>query len=297
LTSCARRRASKASRPPSCTASTLAAFYKRIPVGHVEAGLRSGDMAQPWPEEMNRRVTDVIADQFYAPTPTSRDNLLREGVPAERIFVTGNTVIDALHEVVRQIDRRADLAAELDARFGMLDRTKPLLLVTGHRRENFGAPFRSLCEAIRDLAAAHAIDVVYPVHLNPNVRTAVNAVLAGVANVHLIEPQEYLPFVALMRRAHVILTDSGGIQEEAPALGKPVFVMRNVTERPEAVAAGTVELVGTDRTRIFDAVSRVLTDRAAYERMSRAANPYGDGEAAGRIAALLAGRPFRAFAA
>jgi UDP-N-acetylglucosamine 2-epimerase len=276
-------------------AASLAAFYARIPVGHVEAGLRSGDPLQPWPEELNRRVTDVIADRFFAPTATSRANLLRENVPAGQIFVTGNTVIDALHEVVNQIDRQADLRSDLDRRFAFLDPSRRVLLVTGHRRENFGAPFQSLCEAIRDLVTSHPIQVVYPVHLNPNVRSAVHAVLQGVPNVHLIEPLEYVPFVELMRRAYVILTDSGGVQEEAPALGKPVFVMRNVTERPEAVAAGTVALVGTDRARIVRDVSTVLTQPRAYDRMSLAHNPYGDGRAASRIAASLANRPVEEF--
>lgn len=268
-------------------AATLAAFYKRVPVAHVEAGLRSGDPLQPWPEEINRRVTDVVADRFFAPTSRSRDNLLKENVPAQAIHVTGNTVIDALLDVVERIGRRRDLVAGLERRFAVLDPERPILLVTGHRRENFGAPFESLCEAIRDLALSQRIQVVYPVHLNPNVQSAVRRVLAGVAHVHLIAPLDYFPFVYLMMRSHVVLTDSGGIQEEAPSLGKPVFVMRNVTERPEAVEAGTVRLVGTDRERIFGAVSEVLADRAAYERMSRAHNPYGDGKASRRIADIL----------
>ncbi|KAA5602528.1 non-hydrolyzing UDP-N-acetylglucosamine 2-epimerase [Blastochloris sulfoviridis] len=268
-------------------AATLAAFYRRVPVAHVEAGLRSGDPLQPWPEEINRRVTDVVADRFFAPTARSRDNLLKENVPAQAIHVTGNTVIDALLDVVERIRRRPDLVVGLERRFAFLDAKRPILLVTGHRRENFGAPFESLCEAIRDLALSQHIQVVYPVHLNPNVQSAVRRVLGGVTHVHLIEPLDYLPFVYLMMRAHVVLTDSGGIQEEAPSLGKPVFVMRNVTERPEAVEAGTVRLVGTDRERIFNAVSEVLADRAAYERMSRAHNPYGDGKASRRIADIL----------
>jgi UDP-N-acetylglucosamine 2-epimerase len=278
-------------------AASLSAFYKKIPVGHVEAGLRSGDPSQPWPEEINRRVTDVIADQLFAPTARSRDNLLRENVPADKIYVTGNTVIDALLEISERIDRKSELAAELAARFNFLDGDRPLLLVTGHRRESFGQPFLSLCEAIRDLAETHPIDVVYPVHLNPNVQTAVRQVLGNVPRVHLIEPLDYLPFVYLMKRSHVILTDSGGIQEEAPSLGKPVFVMRNVTERPEAVEAGTVQLVGTDRRRIFESVSTVLTDETAYQRMSRAHNPYGDGRAARRIAAIISNRGALEFAA
>ena len=272
-------------------AASLAAFYRKLAIGHVEAGLRSGNMLQPWPEEMNRRVTDVVAAAFFAPTEGARQNLVRENVPAARIHVTGNTVVDALHDVVGMIATRPGLAAELDARFSFLDPGRPILLVTGHRRENFGAPFLSLCEAIAELVRAHPIQVVYPVHLNPNVQEPVRAVLGGVDHVHLIEPLDYLPFVHLMQKSHVILTDSGGIQEEAPSLGKPVFVMRNVTERPEAVEAGTVRLVGTDRDRIFGAVSEVLTDAAAYDRMSRAHNPYGDGNASARIADILRHSP------
>lgn len=278
-------------------AASLAAFYHKCPVGHVEAGLRSHNMAQPWPEEMNRRVTDVITDHYFAPTRSSRDNLLREAVPAEKIHVTGNTVIDALHQTVARLEARQDLAAEINERFAFLDPKLPILLVTGHRRENFGAPFLSLCEAIKELAQRHPIQVVYPVHLNPNVQEAVHAVLAGQPRVHLIAPLDYLPFVALMKRSHVILTDSGGIQEEGPSLGKPVFVMRNVTERPEAVEAGTVRLVGTDKERILAEVGRVLTDRAAYDAMGEAHNPYGDGRASQRIAAALLGRSYEPFAA
>jgi UDP-N-acetylglucosamine 2-epimerase (non-hydrolysing) len=271
-------------------AASIAAFYKNVPVAHVEAGLRSGDPQQPWPEEMNRRVTDVIADLFFAPTARSRDNLLREGVRAEAIHVTGNTVIDALLETATHIERKPALAAELAQKFAFLDPALPILLVTGHRRENFGAPFLSLCGAIRDLVRAHPIQAVYPVHLNPKVQSAVRQVLDGVSQAHLIEPLDYLPFVYLMKRSYVILTDSGGIQEEGPLFGKPVFVMRNVTERPEAVEAGTVKLVGTDSDRIFAQVSDVITDPAAYDRMSRAHNPYGDGRAGRRIAAILAQR-------
>jgi len=278
-------------------AASLAAFYHKIPVAHVEAGLRSGDTMQPWPEEVNRRVTDVIADVFFAPTTRSRDNLLAENVPAQKVHVTGNTVIDALLGIVERLEGRPNIAAELEKRFGFLDPVRPILLVTGHRRENFGAPFLSLCEAIRDLALAHPIQVVYPVHLNPSVRSAVGQVLTGVPNVHLIEPLDYLPFVYLMKRSHVVLTDSGGIQEEAPSLGKPVFVMRNVTERPEAVDAGTVKLVGTDRHRIFEDVTDVLSNPASYQRMSRAHNPYGDGKASRRIADILANRSVQEFCA
>jgi UDP-N-acetylglucosamine 2-epimerase len=268
-------------------AASLAAFYQKIPVGHVEAGLRTGNRMQPWPEEINRRVTDVIADLFLAPTPGSRDNLVRENVDPAKIHVTGNTVIDALFETVAMIDRDEGLARLLAARFGYLRDDRKLIIVTGHRRENFGAAFDNLCRGIADLARAHPIQVVYPVHLNPNVQKPVREILSGVENVHLIEPLDYLPFVYLMKRSHLILSDSGGIQEEAPSLGKPVFVMRDVTERPEAVEAGTVKLVGTDRSRIFQAVSEVLLHRDKYDAMSHAHNPYGDGMAATRIARIL----------
>ncbi len=278
-------------------AASLAAYYKKIPVAHVEAGLRSGDPLQPWPEEINRHVTDVIADMFFAPTRRSRDNLLQENVPAWAVHVTGNTVVDALLTVVAQIERRQDLRARLADRFAFLNPAKPILLVTAHRRENFGAPLRRICLAIRDLARAFPIQVVYPVHLNPNVQQTVRHVLAGAANVHLIEPLDYLAFVYLMQRSHVVLTDSGGLQEEASALGKPIFVMRKVTERPEALEAGTVKLVGTERAKIFAHIAEVLTDKAAYDRMSRAHNPYGDGQAARRIADILARGATMEFAA
>lgn len=278
-------------------AASLAAFYHKCRVGHVEAGLRSHNLSQPWPEEMNRRVTDVITDLYFAPTASSRENLLKETVPAGKIHVTGNTVIDALQQTVARIETNPTISAAMATRFDFLDPGLPILLVTGHRRENFGAPFLSLCEAIKDLAHRHPIQVVYPVHLNPNVQQAVHAVLAGQERVHLIAPLDYLPFVALMKRSHVILTDSGGIQEEGPSLGKPVFVMRNVTERPEAVDAGTVRLVGTDRERIVAEVGRVLTDPVAYAAMSEAHNPYGDGRASERITAALLGRWYDPFSA
>ena len=271
-------------------AASLACYYHKIPVGHVEAGLRSGDPLQPWPEENNRRMTDVIADLLFAPTEDACNKLLAEGVRRDRIVVTGNTVIDALLATVALIDSDSAQRSALDDQFSFLDRSKPIVLVTGHRRENFGQPFLDLCIAIADLARAHPIEVVYPVHLNPNVQAPVRAILSGVEGVHLVAPLDYLPFVYLMRRSHVILTDSGGIQEEAPSLGKPVFVMRNVTERPEAVHAGVVKLVGTDRDRIFAEVSAVLSSDRLYRDMSRRQNPYGDGLAAGRIAAVLSGR-------
>lgn len=268
-------------------AATLAAFYQQIPVGHVEAGLRTRLKNLPWPEEVNRRTTDLISDWHFAPTQSSARNLLNEGAPEARIFVTGNTVIDTLFAATRIIDSRPELKVQLEKQFSFLDPNRPLLLVTGHRRESFGAPFENLCLAIKDLSEAHTIDVVYPVHLNPNVQAPVRKTLAGLDRVHLIEPLEYLPFVYLMQRSHLILTDSGGIQEEAPSLGKPVFVMREVTERPEAVAAGTVKLVGTNRKQIFEQVSAALTDGVVYAAMNRAINPYGDGNASKRIAHIL----------
>ena len=271
-------------------ATSIACYYRKIPVGHVEAGLRSYDMHQPWPEEMNRRVTDLVADRLFAPTSQSRANLLAERVPAENVFVTGNTVIDALQSALKLVESDAGHQRRFAERFAFLDDNLPVVLVTGHRRESFGQPFRDLCHAIRDLAEELPVRVVYPVHLNPNVQQPVREILGGVPRVHLIEPLDYLPFVQLMSRSHVILTDSGGIQEEAPSLGKPVFVMRNVTERPEAVAAGVVKLVGTGRRRIFEEVAAVLTDRSRYDAMSRRQTPYGDGKASQRIAGIVAGR-------
>lgn len=267
-------------------AGSLAAYYARVPVGHVEAGLRTGNKHSPFPEEINRKLTGAVADLHFAPTPTARDNLLREGVDAAAIEVTGNTVIDALLSVVQRIEGDAQLRESFARRFHFLAPGRRIVLVTGHRRENFGQGFRNICEALADIAQAHPdVDVVYPVHLNPNVRGPVNDILAprGLGNVHLIEPLDYLPFVYLMNRSHVIVTDSGGIQEEAPSLGKPVVVMRDTTERPEAVQAGTVRLVGTARERIVEAVGQLLSDPQAYAAMSHAHNPYGDGQAVGRI--------------
>ena len=274
-------------------AATLAAFYLRIPVGHVEAGLRTGNLYSPWPEEANRRLTSALAAMHFAPTPTSRDNLLRENVPGERIFVTGNTVIDALLAVRDKLDASAELRARMQAGAAFLRSDARLLLITGHRRENFGGGFERICDAIAALAARYPdLDLVYPVHLNPNVQEPVRRLLSGISNVHLIEPLDYLPFVHLMTRATLILTDSGGIQEEAPSLGKPVLVMRDTTERPEAVEAGTVRLVGTDGRTIVEGVSRLLDDAGEYRRMSVAHNPYGDGHACGRIVAALRARAF-----
>jgi UDP-N-acetylglucosamine 2-epimerase (non-hydrolysing) len=267
----------------STFAAALAAFYRRIPVGHVEAGLRTGDIYAPWPEEMNRKLTDAITDLHFAPTETARQNLLREGVVDSGIFVTGNTVIDALHLVLDRLRADGDTYAGLERDLPYPTAGRRLVLVTGHRRENFGQGFENICRALADLAGRGDIDVVYPVHLNPNVREPVNRILGDVAGVHLIEPVEYLPFVYLMERSHIIITDSGGIQEEAPSLGKPVLVMRDVTERPEAVDAGTVKLVGTERRSIVEACQVLLDDDEAYAAMSRAHNPYGDGTAAQQI--------------
>ena len=269
-------------------AAALAAFYARVPVGHVEAGLRTGNLQAPWPEEANRRLTAPLTRLHFAPTERARQNLLAEGLSAADIHVTGNTVIDALLSVVARIQADAALEAELAARFPFLEAGKRLVLVTGHRRENFGEGFEQICLALRDIAARDDVQALYPVHLNPQVQEPVNRILAGVGNAFLIPPQDYLPFVHLMSRAHLILTDSGGIQEEAPSLGKPVLVMRETTERPEAVDAGTVRLVGTDRARIVAEAARLLDDDDAYAAMARAHNPYGDGQAARRIAGIIA---------
>ena len=269
-------------------AATLAAFYQRIPVGHVEAGLRTGNLYSPWPEEANRKLTGALAALHFAPTTASRDNLLRENVPPGRVFVTGNTVIDALLRVTERLSAEPALAHAQAARFPMLRDDARLVLITGHRRENFGGGFERICQAVARLARHFPdADFLYPVHLNPNVREPVNRLLSGIDNVHLIEPQDYLPFVWLMSRSHLILTDSGGIQEEAPSLGKPVLVMRDTTERPEAVEAGTVQLVGTDLEGIVAGVATLLTDDDAYRRMSFAHNPYGDGKACERVVDIL----------
>lgn len=269
-------------------AASLAAFYQRIPVGHVEAGLRTGDLYSPWPEEANRTLTGHLAVWHFAPTENSRQNLLRENLQDARIFVTGNTVIDALFWVRDRVLTDASLHAGLSEQYPFLDASKKMILVTGHRRESFGRGFEQICHALAEIAAQHPdVQIVYPVHLNPNVSEPVNRILGHIDNVILIEPQDYLPFVWLMNRAWLILTDSGGIQEEAPSLGKPVLVMREMTERPEAVEAGTVRLVGTDRQRIVEEVTRLLRDEDEYETMSRAHNPYGDGQACSRILTAL----------
>jgi UDP-N-acetylglucosamine 2-epimerase (non-hydrolysing) len=262
--------------------ASLASYYERIPVGHVEAGLRTGNIYSPWPEEINRKVAGTIARLHFAPTEQSKQNLLAENVPDEHIFVTGNTVIDALLEVVDKLQGDPLKSAEFDETFG-IDPSRRMILVTGHRRESFGDGFRRICDALVRLANREDVQIIYPVHLNPNVKGPVEDRLGSLARVNLIPPQSYLPFVHLMRRADIILTDSGGVQEEAPSLGKPVLVMRDTTERPEAVDAGTVKLVGTDSDLIFQEVSKLLDDPSAYEAMSRAHNPYGDGRASSRI--------------
>jgi len=270
-------------------AAAIAAFYRQIRVGHVEAGLRTGDLAAPWPEEGNRKLTTGITDLHFAPTVTSRQNLLNEGVSADRIFVTGNTVIDALLMMRERLNADRDLRTALDSRYAWLRPDSRLILVTGHRRENFGAGFENICHALVQLATRFPdCQILYPVHLNPNVREPVYRILGSIPNVRLDEPADYQPFVYLMNRSTLIITDSGGVQEEAPSLGKPVLVMRDVTERPEAVQAGTVRLVGTDTDRIVAEATRLLTDPAAYQSMSRAINPYGDGRATERIVEVLA---------
>ncbi|MBB3192214.1 UDP-N-acetylglucosamine 2-epimerase (non-hydrolyzing) [Halomonas cerina] len=269
-------------------ATTLAAYYQQIPVGHVEAGLRTGNLYSPWPEEANRKLTGALAELHFAPTERSSQNLLEEGIAPAKVHVTGNTVIDALLEVVAKLENSGTFQQQFAEQFDFLDADRKLILVTGHRRESFGGGFERICQALHDTAAAHPdTQIVYPVHLNPNVLEPVKRLLSDIDNVHLIEPLDYLPFVYLMNRAHLILTDSGGVQEEAPSLGKPVLVMRDTTERPEAVDAGTVKLVGTDVERIVGEMHTLLTDTAAYEAMSYAHNPYGDGRACQRILELL----------
>ena len=278
------------------TASALAAFYQQIPVGHIEAGLRTGNIYSPWPEEMNRLITGRIAALHFSPTPLAQQNLLREGVKAEQIIVTGNTVIDALQMVVGRLQDDQSLCADVQATIqqmgydtARLNANRRMVLITGHRRENFGEGFLNICQAIKQLAAAYPdVDFVYPMHLNPNVRKPVLEILGDSSdNIFLIEPLDYLPFVYMMQRSTLLLTDSGGVQEEAPGLGKPVLVMRDTTERPEAVEAGTVLLVGTNQQRIELGVTMLLDDADLYRQMSEANNPYGDGHACERIAAAL----------
>ena len=268
-------------------AAALAGFHAGVPVGHVEAGLRSGDLARPWPEEMNRVVVDRLSSLLFAPTAAARDNLLREHLDPGRILVTGNTVIDALHLARARIAADAALRAGLEAAWPRLDPGRRLILVTAHRRESFGAPFAAICRALARLAARGDTEIIYPVHLNPAVQKPARRALAGLPRLHLLPPLDYLAFTHLLGRADLVLTDSGGLQEEAPALGKPVLVMREVTERPEALAAGTVELVGMEEERIVGGVGRLLDDAAYRARFARAVNPFGDGHAAGRIVARL----------
>jgi UDP-N-acetylglucosamine 2-epimerase (non-hydrolysing) len=264
--------------------ATLAAYYQQIKVGHIEAGLRTGNIYSPWPEEGNRKLTSVIADLHFAPTETSKLNLLEESIDPDKIIVTGNTVIDALLDVIKKLDTNIELKSSLQAKFDFLDSNKRLVLITGHRRESFGGGFERICEAIAHTAKEFPeVEFVYPMHLNPNVREPVNRLLANLTNVFLIEPLDYLPFVYLMNKAYVLLTDSGGIQEEAPSLGKPVLVMRDTTERPEAVDAGTVKLVGTRVETIVAELTLLLSNQDAYQAMSFAHNPYGDGKACARI--------------
>ena len=271
--------------------AALAAFYNHIPVGHVEAGLRTGDMGSPWPEEANRVLTSRLAALHFAPTSMSRENLVREGIDQERIFVTGNTVIDSLFFAVNKIKSYPPAIPGLDSAIMAPSNSSPLVLITGHRRDNFGKGFESICRAVTELANLFPeVQFVYPVHLNPNVRGPVTRLLGNSEgnNIHLIDPLPYLSFVALMNRASLILTDSGGIQEEAPSLGKPVLVMRESTERPEAISAGTARLVGADYNKIISETSNLLTNREAYEKMAKAHNPFGDGQAAHHILDILA---------
>ena len=268
-------------------ATSLAALYAKIPVAHVEAGLRSNNIYSPWPEEMNRRMVGRLASLHFAPTETARASLLAEGCADDSICVIGNTVIDALLSVVERINADAALKQQLHERFAFLQEDKRLILVTGHRRENFGKGLEDICKALSEIAERDDVEIVYPVHLNPNVQETVCRILGNHPSIHLIKPLDYLTFIYLMNRAYLLLTDSGGIQEEAPSLGKPVLVMRDTTERPEAVKAGTVRLVGTDTSRIVAAITELLDDTQKYQSMSQAHNPYGDGQAAQRIVKIL----------
>ena len=269
-------------------ATALSAYYQQIPVGHVEAGLRTGNIYSPWPEEANRKLTGTITKFHFAPTELSKQNLLNENVSNDDVFVTGNTVIDALHLAREIINNDFYLTSKFEHEFSFLDDTKKLVLITGHRRESFGGGFERICESIKKVATENSdVQIVYPVHLNPNVQEPVKRLLSELDNVFLIEPQQYLPFVYLMDKSYLILTDSGGIQEEAPSLGKPVLVMRDTTERPEAVDAGTVKLVGTDVELITSSITELLNNKTEYEKMSFAHNPYGDGKACERICAIL----------
>ncbi|NCE92716.1 UDP-N-acetylglucosamine 2-epimerase (non-hydrolyzing) [Pseudomonas sp. L13] len=269
-------------------AASLAAYYHRIPVAHVEAGLRTGDIYSPWPEEGNRKLTGALANLHFAPTQTSQANLLREGVSEKNVLVTGNTVIDALMMVIDRLKTDEQLRKSASKPSSFISTERRIVLVTGHRRESFGDGFERICEALAHIANTHKdVDIIYPMHMNPNVREPVNRVLKDIKNVYLIEPLDYLPFVYLMEKSYLILTDSGGIQEEAPSLGKPVLVMRDTTERPEALKAGTVKLVGTDVQTMIAEVDELLNSQSAYDKMSFAHNPYGDGNASRRIVETL----------
>lgn len=263
-------------------AASLAAYYLKTPVGHIEAGLRTKDKYRPFPEEMNRRLIDAIGDLHFAPTDIPKKNLLKEGVNSKSIFVTGNTVIDSLLDIAK---RKYQFKDAFLKRF--VSKKKRIILVTAHRRESFGKPLKSICEALREIARSFDVEIIYPVHLNPNVQKTVRRILIGVKNIHLIEPLEYEPFVHLMEKSYIILTDSGGIQEEAPSLGKPVLVMREVTERPEGIKAGTAKLVGMNKRKIVSETSKLLISKAAYNKMAKAVNPYGDGKAAKRIVRII----------
>ena len=270
-------------------AASLASYYEQISVGHVEAGLRTGNIYSPWPEEGNRKLTGALTKYHFAPTETSKKNLVRENYPENDIHITGNTVIDALLMIKKKIDNSSALNDKLSAAFPMLDKNKKLILVTGHRRESFGGGFERICESLALTANRYPdAQILYPMHLNPNVREPVNRILKDINNIYLIEPQQYLPFIYLMNQAYIILTDSGGIQEEAPSLGKPVLVMRDTTERPEAISAGTVKLVGTNVEVITAAINDLMDNEDAYNKMSFSHNPYGDGEACGKILDILA---------
>ena len=274
------------------SATSLSSFYEKIPVAHIEAGLRTGNIYSPWPEEMNRKLTGAIARYHFSPTATSMQNLLKENVPKKNIYVTGNTVIDALFIILKRLKNEIKLNYQIEREIiekGYdVNRKRKLILVTGHRRENFGEGFINICKALKEIALKYKdFDILYPVHLNPNVQKPVYGLLSKISNIFLIEPIDYLPFVYLMNKAYIIITDSGGIQEEAPSLGKPVLVMRNTTERPEAVTAGTVKLVGTDRKKIVNETSKLIDNKKLYLKMSKAHNPYGDGKACQRILKYL----------
>ena len=269
-------------------AASLAAYYHKVQVCHVEAGLRTGDIYSPWPEEANRQLTSVLTHYHFAPTQNSYDNLIKENIDATNIVITGNTVIDALLTVKEKVETDQEMQARFAQQFDFLDASKKLILVTGHRRENFGQGFEDICLALANIAQKNPeVQIIYPVHLNPNVQKPVNELLSGIDNIKLIEPQDYLPFVYLMNKSYLILTDSGGIQEEAPSLGKPVLVMRDTTERPEAVSAGTVKLVGTNPVVIEDSVMELLENEDLYKKMTEAHNPYGDGTACQQIINFL----------